>query len=231
MRPIMACTMPGVFNMRWSAALLTSALIMASPVLAKAAAGRPPGGKAGGGSPTPAVSLSGSPAGCGNISYSVIDAPDGQTVSILFDNFILSAAQGQTGALRKTCDQEVPLHLPPGYSLGVYQVDYRGFAHLQSGQTARLAVFHGLGHANRGHTFERALDGMFEGDYMYTETLHHGQAKRAGCGEDAVLGFLVTLSLEPGKGTGQAMMALDSIDGAPKGGLVFKLDLQKCAGH
>jgi hypothetical protein len=54
--------------------------------------------------------------------------------------------------------------------------------------------------------------------------------RRVGCGEPAVLNFRASLTLTSRRGARTGQMALDSVDGAPDGGLVFGLDLRKCRG-
>ena len=52
--------------------------------------------------------------------------------------------------------------------------------------------------------------------------------KRVGCGEEAVLDVTAALALDTTVQPGEAMVALDSVDGAPKGGLIYRFDLKKC---
>jgi hypothetical protein len=72
------------------------------------------------------------------------------------------------------------------------------------------------------------VNGSFEGDYSFTENIGAGLMKRVGCGETAVLNFAATLVLEEGGSGAEGMFALDSSDGAPKGGLIFHLDRKTC---
>lgn len=171
-----------------------------------------------------AIETQGCPAG----SFSIVTSPDGGALSVLFDNFQVSGTEANGGFARMTCALEIPLHLPEGYSLGVYQVDYRGFAHLEDKQRGELQVDYGTGRGNRGRRFHRDVKGVYDGDFTFNEKLRGGILKRVGCGDDAVLNFAATLTLVSKRGARQGTMALDSIDGAPAGGLVFGLDLKKC---
>jgi hypothetical protein len=120
------------------------------------------------------------------------------------------------------------LNLPDGYSLGVYKVDYRGFSHLSAKQEAGLSVDYSLGERTKSRKFHRKIQGVSDGEFMFSETIGAGLMKRAGCGEAAVLNVAATLDLETRSRPGEAMVALDSVDGAPKGGLIYHLDLKKC---
>lgn len=168
--------------------------------------------------------------GCPEGSYSIVTAPDGGALSVLFDNFAVTGTQANGGFARMTCGIEIPLRLPEGYSLGVYQMDYRGFAQLGHKQRAELAVDYGTGRGNRGRRFHRHVKGTFAGDFVFNENLRGGVLRRMGCGEEAVLNFRATLTLVSKRDDREGTMALDSVDGAPKGGLVFGLDLKKCKG-
>lgn len=166
--------------------------------------------------------------GCPEGSYSIVTAPDGGALSVLFDNFAVTGTQANGGFARMTCAIEIPLRLPEGYSLDVYQMDYRGFAQLGHKQRAELQVDYGTGRGNRGRRFHRHVKGTFAGDFTFNENLRGGILKRMGCGEEAVLNFRATLTLVSKRDDREGTMALDSVDGAPQGGLVFGLDLKKC---
>ena len=170
--------------------------------------------------------------GCPAGTFNIVTSPDGGAISVLFDNFAVSGTEANGGFARMTCGIEIPLHLPAGYSLGVYQVDYRGFAHLDDKQRAELQVNYGTGSGerNRGRRFHRDVKGVYDGDFSFNERLRGGILKRMGCGDEAVLNFAATLTLQSRRGATTGTMTLDSVDGAPAGGLVFGLDLKKCGG-
>lgn len=167
-------------------------------------------------------------ADCGGGSYSVVNSPDGTSVSVLFDNFTARGAQAVAGVVRTNCAVRIPLNLPPGYSLGVFRMDYRGFAHLDPRQSAQLSVDYGVGRQGRGRNFRRGLKGAFDGDFSFVENIGAGLMKRAGCGEDAALNLAATLDLRPNGGSREAVVTLDSIDGSAPGGVIFHIDLKKC---
>ena len=169
--------------------------------------------------------------GCPEGSYSVVVSPDGTTLSILFDQFTLeSSGLAVSGQQRKVCRISSPLNLPANYSIGIYKVDYRGFAKLGAKQETNLDVQYFLGpHDNEhGRVFKRKIRGPHEGDYLFTETIGAGQMKRAGCGTTAMLNVGITLSLDSDPRAGEAMSSLDTADAAPGGALVYHLNLKKC---
>ena len=169
--------------------------------------------------------------GCPEGSYSIVLSPDGTALSLLFDQFTIESGRISGSEIQsKVCRISYPLKLPANNSIGVYKVDYRGFAKLAAKQQAELAVQYFLGpHDNEhGRVFKRKIKGPKEGDYLFTETIGAGQMKRAGCGATARLDVGITLSLDAKLQTGQAMATLDTSDSAPAGALVFHLNLKKC---
>ena len=165
--------------------------------------------------------------GCPLGGYSVVVAPDHSTLSILFDQFkIDSNVTAQPTTQSMVCSISYPLSLPPGMSLGVYKVDYRGFAKLAPAQEASLAVQYGLApHANQhGRVFRRKVKGAQDGDYFFTENIGAGQMKRVGCGATSMLNVSIELALS---GAGEGMASLDTSDGK-SAAMVYHLDLRKC---
>lgn len=169
--------------------------------------------------------------GCPEGSYSIVVSPDGTTLSILFDKFAIESSPASSAAMpRKVCQISSPLNLPANQSIGVYKVDYRGFAKLAVKQEAELSVQYFLGpHGNQnGRDFKRKIKGAHEGDYFFTETIGAGQMKRVGCGTAAVLKVGITLQLSGDRGAGEAMASVDSTDAARSGAMVYHLNLKNC---
>ena len=142
-------------------------------------------------------SIANAQSGCPQGTFSVVNSPDGSTLSILFDDFSVTAGAGKDTD-RKVCSLTVPLNLAEGYSLGVYKVDYRGFARLFSKQYSELTVDYALGPKNKSRKYNRKVKGPSEGDFVFMETIGAGLMKRVGCGDAAVLNVAVTLQLQSG---------------------------------
>ncbi|WP_222853062.1 DUF4360 domain-containing protein [Massilia genomosp. 1] len=168
--------------------------------------------------------------GCPAGSYSVVVSPDRTTLSILFDKFHIDTSTATSavtaGAASKVCHILHSLNLPANMSLGVYKVDYRGFAKLASSQEASLEVQYALAPQGNEHgrVFRRKVKGVHEGDYIFTENIGAGQMKRIGCGIDAKLNVRIKLGLSGGA---DAMVSLDSSDGTTAA-MVYHLDVKKC---
>ena len=166
--------------------------------------------------------------GCDTGTYSVVQSDDGTALSVLFDAFtIQTLSRDGKGSKQIRCELRIPLHLQDGFSLGVYRVDYRGFAHLAAQQSSELTVNYALGSDKKGRRFQRKLNGDYDADFLFSENIGAGLMKRAGCGDAAVLNVSIVLALNA-QPFGEAAAGLDSSDGAPKGGLIYHLDAKKC---
>jgi len=65
--------------------------------------------------------------GCPEGSVEVVPASDGQTVSVLFSQYIAETSSEKSRS-RFSCNLAIPVDVKSGYSIGIYQVDYRGYA-------------------------------------------------------------------------------------------------------
>ncbi len=71
-----------------------------------------------------------------------------------------------------------------GMSLGVYRVDYRGFASLARKEEATLAVEFALGPKGNGQNFKRTVRGATTDEFAFTENIGAGLMKRVGTTAD-----------------------------------------------
>jgi hypothetical protein len=80
--------------------------------------------------------------GCPIGSVSATVAPDGSTISIIFDKFQIAAHNGANplSDLTRTCRFIIPTSISPGYILEGTRVDYRGFSQVTMGARAFLTT-------------------------------------------------------------------------------------------
>jgi len=163
--------------------------------------------------------------GCDAGAYSLVVSPDGTSLSVLFDDFVVNGGQD----IGKRCALTIPLNLPEGQSLGVYAVDYRGYAHLGQREAGLFTVSYTTGRGGNPRGFRHPIRGAQDGEFNFTDQLRPGMLRRIGCGEAAKIDFNAVLAFRRAEASSEAMMALDSADGtrAPSG-ITFKFDLQPC---
>ena len=166
--------------------------------------------------------------GCPAGTYDVVLTPDGGTITVLFDTFLVEA-EGEDGNVSRSavCQLHIPLDLPPNTSVGVYKVDYRGFALLAHRQHMELSVVYGF-NDGRDHSYRHQIRGAHEEDFAFSQTIGAGLMRRVGCGDEAALDIEAAISVHTNGQPGLALATLDSLDGAPRGGLVYYLQYDKC---
>ena len=167
---------------------------------------------------------------CAPGTYSVVQAPDGSSVSILFHDFVAEHPQGSTvRTVRRDCYLEVPLAIGAGMTADLTTVDYRGFAHLASRQSVDLAVAYDAGPGNG--QFHRRIQGRHRGDFSFTDHIAPGQLGVLACGtRPPVLRINAALTLSTGGQRAAAMASLDSADMAagPVGALTYRFTTSRC---
>ena len=163
-------------------------------------------------------------------TYSVVQAPDGSSVSILFHDFVAEHPQGGTATtIRRNCYLEVPLAIGAGMTADLTTVDYRGFAQLASRQSMDLSVAYDAG-PGIGQ-FRRRIQGRHCGDFAFTDRIAPGQLGVLACGmRPPVLRINASLTLSTGGQRAAAMASLDSADMAagPVGALTYRFTTARC---
>ncbi|KAJ0408702.1 hypothetical protein P43SY_001926 [Pythium insidiosum] len=66
--------------------------------------------------------------GCPPGSTAVVPSSDGQSVSVMFMSYAASTADGVR--VRRACNLAVPVRARPGFSIGFFKVDFRGWAYV-----------------------------------------------------------------------------------------------------
>lgn len=163
---------------------------------------------------------------CSGGSYSTAFSADGATLTILFDSFVTMLADGQATS-RATCSLRIPLQLPPNTSIGVYRVDYRGFAYLAHQQQFEFEIVYGF-NDGKDHSYRRQVRGPADENFTLSQNIGAGLMRRVGCGEEATLDIDAAITLNSRGRPGEAFGGLDTYDGAPRGGLVYQFELRPC---
>ncbi|MCW5718165.1 MAG: DUF4360 domain-containing protein [Bauldia sp.] len=164
--------------------------------------------------------------GCPAGTFETLLTPDGATLTILFDSFVVELADGD-GTTRATCNLHIPLPLPPNTSIGVYKVDYRGFAYLAAQQQFEFEITYGF-NDGRDHSYRRQIRGTADENFALSQTIGAGLMRRVGCGASAALDIHAVIALDARGRPGQAYAGLDTYDGTPRGGLVYQFQLRPC---
>lgn len=147
--------------------------------------------------------------GCPGGSASVVVSPDGQELSILFDKYI-----AQNG--RKSCNLTIPIKVPSGYQISLFDADYRGYVSPATLGKLRAEYFFA---GERGPVVARTIRG--ESNYTFTDSLMAESWSR--CGDSLNMRVNSSMIAE-GKGTA----GVDSFDLARRGGFIYHIKYRGC---
>jgi hypothetical protein len=171
---------------------------------------------------TPGYGGTGCPAG----SASVTVSPDQKAVSFLFDSYLVEAGRPTGRQIdRKSCNLTVPVHVPQGYSIAVFHVDYRGFNALPGGAMSRFNAEYFWAGA-RGPTMTRDFNGPINANYILTNNLLASSLVWTPCGASVNLRVNSSLMVRTNSAMAQAMSTVDSAD--LKAGLIYHLQWRRC---
>ncbi len=164
--------------------------------------------------------------GCPAGSAAVALAPDAKSMSILFDKFVVEAG-GRTGKQldRKTCNVAVPVHIPQGYSVSIFQIDYRGFNSLPYGAYSKFNVEYFFA-GTRGPDYEKQFNGRLEDEYMIRNAIAASSVSWSNCGEQVLLRANTGMLVRTNSQQQDALATVDSAD--IRAGLVFNLQWRRC---
>jgi Zn ribbon nucleic-acid-binding protein len=153
--------------------------------------------------------------GCPANSASMNVSPDGQRLTILFDKFVVQGNDPNNS--RKSCNLVIPIKVPQGYQISLYNADYHGYVASQTKGTFRSEYFFA---GNRGPVFQQTFNG--ESKYAVTDSLATVANVWSGCGNSENMRVNASISAR-----GQGMATVDSFNLASRG-LVYHIRYRTC---
>ncbi len=153
--------------------------------------------------------------GCPEQSASVNVSPDGQELSILFDKFI--ATGNSSTQSRKSCNLSIPIKVPQGFQISLYDADYRGYVAPATTGNLRAEYFFA---GNRGPVYSRTFRG--ETDYNVRDSLVTVADVWSACGDSVNMRVNAAMTAR-----GSGMATVDSFDLAHRG-LVYHVKYRSC---
>lgn len=162
--------------------------------------------------------------GCPAGSASVTLSPDQTALSILFDSYVAEAGGGRR-VDRKSCNISVPVHVPQGYSVAVFQVDYRGFNSIPGGAQSRFDAEYFWAGA-RGPRVSRVFVGPVNDNYTISDGLIASALVWTPCGASVNLRVNTSMMAQTNARNEQVMSTVDSAD--ISSGLIYHLQWRRC---
>jgi hypothetical protein len=203
--------------------MAAAALALSAVVAPAATADSPPGDRI----TVTVVTVNGS--GCPAGTTAVAPAADNTAFTVTYSDFLARIGVGAAPTdFRKNCQLSLLVSYPQGFTYGVAQADYRGFAHLAAGaKGTEKASYYFSGHSSAAvsHPFSGPLSDYWQA----TDKTDVASIVYAPCGEQRILNLNTELRVSAGTSDiskTTSFMAMDSTDGNVK--TVFHLAWKKC---
>ncbi len=165
--------------------------------------------------------------GCPQGTVSASLSPDGQELSILFDQFLAEAGPASGRTLdRKSCNISIPVTVPGGYSVSIVAVDYRGFVGLPSRRAnARFTAEYFFANS-RGPRLQRTFVGAQNTDYLIENDLLVAAQVWSPCGAQTNMRINASIMLQNTDYSQDAIATVDSAD--ISSGILYQLQYRRC---
>ncbi|MGM1064694.1 DUF4360 domain-containing protein [Saccharothrix sp. Mg75] len=157
------------------------------------------------------VTVNGS--GCPPGTAAVAASADRTAFTVTYSQFLAEAGGGsQPTDFRKNCQLVLEVTYPQGFTFGVAQADYRGFAHLKHGASGLEQgnyYFTGTSPTSRR---SHAFAGPYSDNWQATDTTEWDAIVYAPCGERRLFNVNTELRVQAGSSSGVSFMVMDSTD-------------------
>lgn len=165
--------------------------------------------------------------GCPAGTASVTVSPNQDAISILFDNFVAEAGNTTGRRLdRKACSISIPVQVPNGYSVAVFQTDYRGFNLIPGAGAYTQLDTEYFWAGVRGPKFSRRFSGPQTDNYTQSNGVIASTLVWTPCGASVNLRVNSSIMAMSNGAMSQTMMTVDSAD--VTSGLLYHLQWRRC---
>lgn len=174
---------------------------------------------------TPTYGGSGCPAGTAALNLT----EDGKSLSVIFDQFTVNAGAATNQQVdRKACSLAIPVHLPQGYSISVYQVDFRGYSYIPSGGLGRFraeSTFDG----NLGAISNKSFVGPVDKNFLVSQEIEAESEIWSRCGEDVQMRINTSIMARTNSRMDDTLIGVDSTD--VRSELIYHFKWRRCSGY
>jgi hypothetical protein len=108
--------------------------------------------------------------GCPQGSVSTAISPDGQAVTMTFDQYFAEVGPDTPPVVRQFCNINLPMNIPPGWQYSLVELDYRGYLYLDPNVEARQTseyYFQG----QQGPSFSSVWYGAQDRDFDFSDII------------------------------------------------------------
>jgi|tagenome__1003787_1003787.scaffolds.fasta_scaffold20517358_1 hypothetical protein len=194
-------------------ALLTVGALLVTAPLAATPAFAGPGGRPTDHVVIDMVQVKGS--GCRKGTATVAMSLDNSAFTVTYSDFLVQVGpDASKGDNQKDCQLRVKVKVPKKFTYAIEQVDYRGFAHLEKGATAKqVGSYAYQGQKESAATVNHSLSGPYDTNWQTTDA---EAAAFEECGKQRALNIDTKLILDAGKSDPKSTsyITMDSTDGS-----------------
>ncbi len=173
----------------------------------------------------PAYGGTGCPAGSASVSLT----QDQQTLSILFDSFVVQAPTLQGAAFdRKNCNLRIPVRVGSGYQVALIAFDYNGFAGIPSGGRGQFEARYAYVGQARPAIFRKTFMGPQVQNYSLKNELISTTIDWTPCstGQDLMMVVDANILAMTNNRQDATQLSIDSVD--VQTGLLYKYQIRRC---
>ncbi|HUQ59786.1 DUF4360 domain-containing protein [Lentzea sp.] len=160
------------------------------------------------------VNGSGCPAGTAAVAVS----EDNKAFTVTYSDYLAQVGVGARPTdLRKNCQLNLRVNVPQGFTYGIAQADYRGFAHLERGAYAIQKANYYFQGMSQNDSAQHRYNGPHSDDWQATDTTEIAAIVYSPCGEKRNFNINTELRVYPGTSntaTTTSFVSMDSTDGA-----------------
>ena len=173
----------------------------------------------------PAYGGTGCPAGSASVSLT----EDQQTLSILFDSFVVQAPTIQGANFdRKNCNLRIPVRVGSGYQVALIAFDYNGFAAIPQGGRGNFEARYSYVGQVRPAIFRKTFMGGQANNYSLKNELISTTVDWTPCstGKDLMMVVDANILAMTNRNQDAAQLSIDSVDVST--GLLYKYQIRRC---
>ncbi|USX52457.1 DUF4360 domain-containing protein [Lentzea sp. HUAS12] len=160
------------------------------------------------------VNGSGCPAGTAAVAVS----EDNKAFTVTYSDYLAQVGVGARPTdFRKNCQLNLRVNVPQGFTYGIAQADYRGFAHLERGAYAIQKANYYFQGMSQNDSAQHRYNGPHSDDWQATDTTEVAAIVYSPCGEKRNFNINTELRVYPGTSntaTTTSFVSMDSTDGA-----------------
>jgi hypothetical protein len=160
------------------------------------------------------INGSGCPAGTAAVAVS----EDNKAFTVTYSDYLAQVGVGAGATeFRKNCQLNLRVNVPQGFTFGIAQADYRGFAHIERGAYAVQKANYYFQGMSQNDTASHRYNGPHSDSWQATDTTEIAAIVYSPCGERR--NFNINTELRVYKGTSDtttttSFVSMDSTDGA-----------------